>query len=149
MSEDQRDAYLAGIAEGDEVEFHVIGFPDLRLRTRVVRVTPTGRMKVVSGYAFGPKRVHFDTYDPSGVKMSIKNRRIHPIEGPSLLEDLRDVDIARIQTWVYICKSDRARDLCGAVLGVPEDEALEITSEIAGYRAKSRAAFPYKDKKSA
>lgn len=145
MGTDQRSEELLTIAEGDEVEVHTIGFPDLRYRTRVVRVTPTGRMRVVSGYAFGPKRVHYDTYDPDGVNMGIKNSRINPTEGPKILEGLRDVDIARIQTWVYICRQDRARDLCGAVLGVPEDEAIEIIAKIAGRRARARAAFPYKE----
>lgn len=149
MGTDRRDEELVGISEGDEVEVHPIGFPDLRYRTRVVRVTPTGRMRVVSGYAFGPKRVHYDTYDPSGIKMGIKNSRINSTEGPKILEGLRDVDIARIQTWVYICRQDRARDLCGAVLGISEDEAVEITAKIAGHRARARAAFPYREKASA
>lgn len=129
--------WVSELAEGDEVIVGHHAFPEIRGLRRIARVTPTGRIKTISGYAFALERISHDVFDSNGCERGGDRRAAGPLylyqyDGPEVHDDLRDVDIARILTWCYCNKAQRAVRLYRAVRGCDHDEAVKSIQAMSG-----------------
>lgn len=135
---DQRSGWLAELSEGDEVVVGFHAFANIRGRRRIARITPTGRIKTVSGYAFALARVCHDTIEPNGVERCPMNsagpKYLYPADGDDVYKDLTDADAGRIITLAGTHRGQRALDLYRAVTGISNEDAKAAVEAMYGQR---------------